>query len=135
MTRLVKEKVSPNRSLRAWEIALLILGFPLWFPLLIAALAVCFSYYITIWSLIIALWSVFIAFVASFLSGITAAGMFLFQSNPIPALAVFGAGIMCAGLAVFAFFGCIAATKGILLLTKNIVLGVKSLFIKKEATQ
>ena len=30
---IVKEKIKPKRSLRAWEVILLILGFPLWFPL------------------------------------------------------------------------------------------------------
>ena len=135
LTKLVKEKVKPNRSLRAWEIVLLILGFPLWFPLLIAALAICLSFYITVWSLIISLWSVFAGLVIGSLGGICIAVAFLIQGHPFTALAAFGAGVLCAGIAILAFFGCLAATKGILLLTKNIVLGVKSLFIKKEGSK
>lgn len=135
LTKLVKEKVKPNRSLHAWEIVLLILGFPLWFPLLIAALSVCFAFYVTIWSLIIALWSIELAFIVSALGGIVSAVIFLIQGYPLSALAVFGAGILCAGAAVFAFFGCLSATKGILKLTKKIALGVKSLFIKKEGAK
>lgn len=135
LTKLVKEKVKPNRSLRAWEIVLLILGFPLWFPLLIAALSVCFAFYVTIWSLIIALWSIELALIVSSIGSIFAAVVFLFQGYALSALLVLGAGVFCAGLSVFGFFGCLAATKGILKLTKKIALGVKSLFIKKEGSK
>lgn len=135
LTKLVKEKVKPNRSLRTWEIVLLIVGFPLWFPLLIAALSICFAFYITILSLIIALWSIVIAFIASSLGGVAAAVAFLIQGYPLSALAVFGAGIFCGGLSVFCFIGALKATKGIFILTKKIALGIKSLFIKKEGVQ
>ena len=40
LSRLVRERVKPKRALRAWEIVLLVLGFPLWFPLLLAAAVV-----------------------------------------------------------------------------------------------
>lgn len=135
LTKLVKEKVKPNRSLRAWEIVLLILGFPLWFPLLIAAFSVCFAFYVTIWSLIIALWSIELALVISSLGSIFAAVVVLFQGYALSALLLLGAGLFCAGLSVFCFFGCLKATKGILKLTKKIALGVKSLFIKKEGAK
>ena len=38
-----------------------------------------------------------------------------------------------AGLSVFLFFGCKAATKGIVLLTKAIALGIKKSFVGKES--
>ena len=38
MLRLVAEKAKPKRALRAWEIVLIILGFPLWFPLVITSI-------------------------------------------------------------------------------------------------
>lgn len=37
LTRLVKEKLTPNRSLKVWEIVLLILGCPVWLPMLLAS--------------------------------------------------------------------------------------------------
>ena len=43
-----------------------------------------------------------------------------------------GGGFFCVGLSIFAFFGCKAATKGIFILTKKIVLGIKNLLLKKE---
>ena len=42
ITRIVKERVRPKHTLRAWEIVLLILGSPIWLSLLIAAVAVLF---------------------------------------------------------------------------------------------
>ena len=58
IAKLVKERIKPKRSLAAWEIVLLVLGFPVWFPLLIAAFSVLLSVYITIWSVILSLWTV-----------------------------------------------------------------------------
>ncbi|MBR4012700.1 MAG: DUF1700 domain-containing protein, partial [Clostridia bacterium] len=44
--KIVKEKARSGRSLRAWEIVLLVLGSPIWLSLLIAAAAVVLSAYI-----------------------------------------------------------------------------------------
>ena len=57
LPRLIKHKLKPHRKLSGWEITLLILGFPLWFPLLIAAGAVLLSVYVAIWAVIISLWA------------------------------------------------------------------------------
>lgn len=135
LTKLVKEKVKPNRTLKTWEIVLLIVGAPLWFPLLIAALSVCFAFYVTVWSFIIAFWAIELAFIAGALGCIAAAVIFTLQGYPLSGLAALGAGLLLAGVSVFAFFGFLAATKGILTLTKKVALSVKSLFIKKEGKQ
>ena len=132
LTRLVREKITPKRSLRAWEIVLLVLGFPLWFPLLLAAGAVLLSLYIVAWALIICLWAVEISLAAGALAGFAAAAICLFQKRLLPAAAFLGGGLFCAGLAIFMFFGCIAASKGILQLTKKILCGIKNRFIGKE---
>jgi len=42
--------------------------------------------------------------------------------------AVLGAGLACAGLAIFAFFGCVYATKGAAWLTKMTFVGIAKLF-------
>ena len=41
-TKIVKQKLSPKRTLAAWEITLLILGFPIWGSLVLSAAAVAF---------------------------------------------------------------------------------------------
>lgn len=135
LTKLVKERVKPKRSLRAWEIVLLILGSPIWFSVLIAVFAVIFAVYVAIWSVIISLWATFVSLAVSSLAAVAAAVVFAFNSNWLTGAAMFGAGIFCAGLTILLFFGCKAATKGVLLLTKNIALGIKSLLVGKEGVK
>lgn len=132
LSKIVKEKVRPKRTLRVWEIVLLALGSPIWLSLLIAALAVIFAVYVTAWSVIVALWASELALAVSSIGSILSAVIFAFQVNGIVAIAVLGAGIAFAGLSIFLFFGCKETTKGILFLTKKMILGIKSLFIGKE---
>ena len=130
---LAKERFKPNRRLKAWEIILLALGSPIWFSLGIAALAVLFSIYVSIWSVIIALWAVFVSIIASSLGCIVAGIIFITGGIRTTGIAVIGAGLVCAGLSVFIFIGCTITTKGILVLTKKISLWIKNRFVKKEA--
>ena len=132
LAKLVKEKIKPKKRLRAWEIVLLVLGSPIWLSLLIAAFAVILSLYISLWSVIVSLWAVFASFIGCALGGIAAGIGFAIGDNGLTGIALIGAGIVCAGLSVFMFYGCRTATKGALLLTKKIALGIKNGFIKKE---
>jgi hypothetical protein len=47
-------------------------------------------------------------------------------------LALIGASLVLAGLSIFAFIGCIKATKGTAWLTGKIALAIKKLFIRKK---
>ena len=132
LPKLVRERIRPKRQLQVWEIVLLILGSPLWIPLLIAFFAVVLSLYIVIWAVIFSLWVVFAAIAVSSLACFGASVWLIFRGGLIPASGAFGACLVLAGLAVFLFFACTALTKGAAILTKKIALGVKSLFIRKE---
>ena len=130
--KLVKEKITTKKKMKAWEIVLLVLGSPIWLSLLIAAFAVILSLYVVLWSVIIVLWAAFASFVACGLAGIAAGAYFAIGGNVLTGIAMIGAGIVCAGLSVFMFFGCKAATKGIMNLTKKLAIRIKNCFIKKE---
>ena len=130
--KLVRQKITPKRKFKAWEIVLLVLGSPLWLSLLAAAVAVIAALYAVLWCVIVSLWAAFAAVAAGGAAGIAAGVYFAVSGNPLPGIAVIGAGAVCAGLSVFAFFGCKAATKGILKLTGRLVIRVKNAFIKKE---
>lgn len=132
LTKLVKERVKPKRALRIWEIVLLVLGSPIWLSLLIAAFSVVLAAYIVVWSVIISLWAVEASLAACSLGGVMAAAFLAFQGNGLIGTAMLGAGISCAGLSIFLFFGCKGATHGIQLLTKRMALGIKALFVGKE---
>ena len=135
ITKLVREKVRPNRKMRGWEIALLILGFPLWFPLLITALALIFTLYVVIWSVIISLWAVEASFIVGAIGGLAAGVLLTCQGDVTEGLLMIAASVVLAGLSVFLFFGCLAATKGAVWLTKKIAVWIKSLFIRKESAK
>lgn len=130
--RLVKEKIRPKKKLRAWEIVLLALGSPIWLSLLIAVFAVILSLYAVLWSAVIVLWAAFASLAACALAGIAAGVYFATDGNVLTGIAVIGAGVACAGLSVFMFFGSKAATKGILRLTKKLAVRMKNCFIQKE---
>lgn len=135
LTRLVREKVRPRRTLQWWEIVLLIVGSPLWLSLLIAAFAVLLAVYAVIWSLAVALWSVEVSFAAGTLGGVLSTAVLTLQGNGLTGLAMLSGSLLCAGLSIFLFFGCKAATGGLLRLTKKLPLWIKSLFIGKETIQ
>lgn len=137
---IVKEKVKKKRektekkrrSLKAWEIVLIVLGFPVWLPLLIAAFAVILSLYVVLWSVIISLWAVFVSLAACGLAGIVAGVGYAIFVKPIDGILLVAAGLVCSGLAIFAFIGCKAATKGTARLTKKMIFGIKHLFVGKD---
>ena len=135
LTRIVKEKIKPKRKMRAWEIVLLILGFPVWFSLLVAAGAVLLSLYVTLWSLVIALWAVEIAFIVSAVALLCGAIMLFVSGHGLAGLLALGAALIFAALSIFLFFACVAASKGTVLLAKKIVVGIKNLFVGKERTK
>lgn len=132
LTKIVKEKVKPRRALNAWEIVLIAVGSPVWLPLIIAAAAVIFSLYIVLWALIISLWAIEIALVASALCGIAASVINIAMGYPAYGIAILGAGLLLAGISAFLLLGCVAASKGAVVLTKTVVLKLKSRLIRKE---
>lgn len=135
LTELVKEKIKPKRTLRAWEIVLLVLGAPLWFPLLIAGAAILLSIYAVLWAVVITLWAVDVAIGATSLGAVVIGVVILVQGSVLPGIAMFGSALFCAGLTIFGCFGCIAATKGIAILTKKIALDIKAMIVKKESAK
>lgn len=130
LTKIVRERVRPKRRLRTWEIVLLVLGSPIWLSLLIAAFAMGLSVYVVIWAVVVSLWAVDAALIVSALGGVTVGVLQLSRGEA--GLALVGAGITLAGLSIFLFFGCKAATKGAAILTKKIAKWFKALLRKKE---
>lgn len=132
LAKIAKKKIMPKRRLKAWEIVLLALGSPIWISLAAAALAVIFSIYVSLWAVIISVWAAFGSLIGGAIGGAAVSVIFICQGNALTGMAMLGAGIVCAGLAIFMFFGCKAATKGILLLTKKLAFGIKKCFVGRE---
>ena len=134
LAKLARERMRPRRQLKAWEIVLLVLGSPLWLSLGLAAIAVIFAFYVVLWSVSVSLWAVFASLAVCAVGGLPAFAVLIARSGAA-ALAILAAGMVCAGLAIFLFFGCRAATKGILTLTRRIASWLKHCFLRKEDAQ
>ncbi len=132
LVKIAKERIKSKRRLRAGEIVLLVLGSPIWLSFGIAAFAVILSLYFSLWAVIISLWAVFVSCAACSIGGVLACVVFTVGGNAAPGLAMLAAGIVCTGLSIFILYGCKAATKCILMLTKIFAVWVKNGFIKKE---
>lgn len=132
LAKIAKERIKPKRRLKGWETVLLILGSPIWFSLAVAAFAVLFSLYVSLWAVIISLWAVFVSLAACSVGGVLACVIFAAGGSGASGVAMLAAGLACAGLTVFLFYGCRAAAKGALRLTKNVAIRIKNCFIRKE---
>lgn len=132
LTTLVKDKVRPKRKPETWEIILLVLGFPLWFPLLIGAFAIVLSIYITIWAVIISLFAADFSCLAGCLGGLVGIFQYLRVGNFAGALFSVGAALVCAGVAILMFIACIYIAKTVIILTRKVVLAIKNSFVGKE---
>ena len=52
LTKLVKEKIKPKHELKAWEVVLIVLGSPVWIPLLITAAVLLLTLWIVAFALL-----------------------------------------------------------------------------------
>ena len=112
ITKFVKDKKKTSNVL------LIVLGFPVWFPLLISLIVILFSLYVVGWAIIVSLWSVVVALGVSFIGGTILGIIYLFQgANAI----LLGLSIACGGLAIFSFFGVRELTKLYCVFTKKII--------------
>jgi len=132
LSKIAKERIKPKRRLSLGEIVLLVLGSPIWLSLGIAAFAVILSLYLSLWAVIISLWAVFVSLAACSVGCVLSGFAFLMRLNGTSGLAILAAGVTCAGLSIFMFYGCKAATKGSFILAKNAVTGIKKFFVKGE---
>lgn len=129
--KIVKEKIRPKRTMRAWEIILLVLGSPLWLSILLVVFSVIFVIYVMIWVVIICLWALEVSMVGGAIAGLVSGVVFLADGNVYSGLAMIGLAIFCVGISIFLFIGCKATTIGAARLTKKIAIGIKNMIMGK----
>lgn len=133
LPKLVKAKAKPSEGWQGWQIALLIIGAPIWLPLMLAAAIVLFVVFISVWavvfSLFVTVFALGIAGIACIVGGIV--GIFT-AGFPAIMLAVVAAGMLILGISILLFVAMCAVFKCIIALFKWITKKIKSLFIKKE---
>ena len=130
LRKLVKEKIKPKRKLKAWEIVLIILGSPLWFPLALTALILIGVFYLLVWILVLVSYTVETSLVASSILGSLIFAFYLINGEFN--MASIGISIMSAGGAFLFLFPCLWSTKGTLKLSKFLMTKIKMLFINQK---
>lgn len=129
LTKLVKERIRPKRKMSAMEIVLLIVGFPLWFPLLLTAFILILVGYLLIWVLVLVMYVIEISLGAVVLSGIVVFAMTLFEGDPN--YIAIGSAIFACGAILLTFPLTKLVTKLTIKLSRNIVLGIKRKFVRR----
>ena len=128
---IIKERVKPKRSLRGWEVVLLVLGFPLWFPLVLVVFILFLSGFIVVWSLMIALLAVDLALIVGGIGSIVI-GILTIQSKGMTSAAfIAGAGMAVTGLGIIFILSTKGILKGLGKLTKKMLVGTKNMVVGK----
>ena len=132
LSKLVKAKVKPEKKMPVWAIILLVLGFPVWFPLLVSVLSVIGSVYLTLWCIVITLYALALGLAAGSIGSFVAMIVAFAGGEALLGVACFGCFLALGGMSVLLFFGSNYTVKGVVWLTKKMLLGIKSMFIGKE---
>ena len=133
LSKLIMKKANPSgKKIGAFTLILLILGFPVWFPLLITAVVLYIVFHIVLWSLLLSLYAV------DFSAGIATVVMipfsihYLILGNISGAAFAVGAGMFLAGVAILLFFINKLIARGLFGMIKGFVHGIKKSFIRRE---
>lgn len=111
--------------------ALIILGFPVWLPILAALAAVLLSMYVVAWSVIISLFAVVAALGLSGVAGIFAMCLYA-GTHFITALFLLGAGFICAALGIGLFFPSLALAKWLIAGTGNVTVSIWNKLFRRK---
>lgn len=134
LTQIVQTRVQEGKKkgISGWVILLLVLGAPVWLPLLIAVLAVAFALFVALWAVVIALWAVVAAVILTGLAALVAGVVELCRLHLPQGLVLLGGGLVCLGLCALAFLLMKLLTVGTVKLCKWLWVSVKSLFVGKK---
>ncbi len=133
LVKLVGHKIKPKRRLRGWEITLLILGFPLWLPLLGVAASVLLTCIVVFWSVVVVFYSLVFALAACGVAGILLFPLQAVAGSLAGGLLLLGCGLAAVGGSMFAFFAADAVAKTFFRASKAGFLALKRSILKKEA--
>ena len=125
----------PKRKVKPWSLGLILLGLPLWLPLLLAAASVIISVYVSIWAVIISLYATAVALGISSIVVFLMPLLYIPTGNVAGACLVLGAAMVLTGITILLFVGLKPVTKGTVWLTKKSFVWLKRLFVGKEAAQ
>ena len=126
LTKLVKEKIKPKHELKAWEVVLIVLGSPVWIPLLITAAVLLLTLWIVAFALLISFYAVVLSFVVAGIGGLICTIPLFVAHSPYTAVLMLGAALILFVVSVK------PVTVGIFKVCKASVNGIKRMFVKEK---
>ena len=137
LTQIVETRIQERKKKGSsgWVILLLVLGAPVWLPVLIAVLAVLFALFIALWAVVIALWAVVAAVILTGLAAMVAGVVELCRLHLAQGLVLLGGGLVCLGLCALLFLLMKLITVGTVKLCRWLWVGIKSLFVGKKSKE
>ena len=141
IAKRIKSRIKSKRELSGAELALIIIGSPIWLSLLIATFAVVFSVavavlvvgfavVVTLYAVLCSLYAGVFAIGACAVAGVVYSFVASISLGIGQGLVFMGAGLFLAGLAILLFLGCNLLAKCVFKLTKWLALLVKKTFKK-----
>lgn len=133
LKEVVKASVQKNHwttGNKALNILLLVLGFPLWFPLLLAAACLVLVAYLLVWLVPLITWIVAFSCGAGGLWSLVEAVASGVAYGPLQGFASAGLGLMALGLGLFAGIGAFYLSKYFVVVSAKLGKGFKGLFVR-----
>ena len=129
VSQVIKSKI--KKPFPTWAIVLLVLGFPLWLPLLIAFFAVIFSVYVVVWAVIIFFWAAAVGIIlGGFATAVSSA--FIFSTGTAVGLFTLGGGVFLIGLGILLIFPVFLLSKVLVKFTAWFAKIIKSLIVGRR---
>ena len=132
LSRFVSGEVAPGRNKGSGKLILLLLTFPLWLPLIIVLFTLIITFYIVIWTLVIGLFTVVLAFAVAALGSLLISIPFFISGSFSGGGFMIGLSMIMLGLTILMFNISALMTRGMIRLSRLILLGIKSCFVGKR---
>jgi len=132
---LMKAKVSESKnraSNKTVWLVLVILGFPLWFPLLMTFPIVFLSLYFSVWAIIVSLYAVVFSLGLACIAGSAAGFVSLFTGAAASGIAALGLALCLGAVTLFMIKPVYLITLALIKFTAFVLRKIKSLFIEKR---
>ncbi len=124
-----------KQSFTALTVILVILGLPLWLPLVATIFSLVLTAYILIWTMIVVLYAVVFAFAATSIAGFVMFVHSLITGDLIKSFIFLGSGIAFVGITILSVLISNLIVKLTVKLSKWIFCGIKNCFTKKKGVQ
>ena len=129
LTKLVKEKIKPKHELK---VVLIVLGSPVWIPLLMTAAVLLLTLWIVAFALLISFYAVVLSFVVVGIGGLICTIPLFVAHSPYTAVLMLGAALIGVGIAILFVVSVKPVTVGIFKVCKASVNGIKRMFVKEK---